>query len=195
MSIFKRLVRLLATTAIALPTTLCASPLPTLPSYGGDRVVPIYPGPAFDWPVPFDGYMWFVDIAGVSTVPTPVVDFTVTNTAAHARGVDTFQVFGNCDGINAAWKPTFSLFIDETETPWTGVETAPCGYHDFLDFVLPPGDTRFRVMLNDASDAFAAYVDVRFGNVMPAIPLPPAAALMLGGIAALGLAGRGRRTT
>ncbi|MGS4944354.1 hypothetical protein ACVDG3_02650 [Meridianimarinicoccus sp. RP-17] len=193
MFISRKISRLLAVAALVAPAALSASPLPTLPGYGGIGVSPVYPGPAFDWPAPFVGYAWFVDIAGVDTVPTPVIDFTVTNTAPNPVPVMTFQAFGNCDGTAAPWKPGFTLFIDDIETPWTNVDDAPCGYHDYLDFVLPLGETRFTVLLEDAPDATASHVDVRFGDVIPAVPLPPAAALLMGGIAALGLAGRRQR--
>lgn len=169
-----------------------ASPLPTLPSYGLPGGSNIYPGPRFDWPAPVTGYFWFVDITSVARVPTPVADFTVTNTTVAPLPVMTFQAFGNCDFVDPAWKPDFTLFIDGTRTPWTAVESAPCGYHDFLDFVLPVGPTRFTVQLDALPDASARYVDMRFGNVIPAIPLPPAAVLLPGGVLALGLFRRRR---
>jgi len=185
-----RPLRLLSVASALTCTMAMASPLPTLPSYGATGASNVYPGPEFDWPAPFTGHFWFVDIASVTAVPTPVVDFTVTNTTAAPLTVDTFQVFGNCDFIAPAWKPDFTLFIDGTPTAWTSVESAPCGYHDFLGFVLPVGPTRFTVQLDDLPDASASYVDVRFGNVIPAIPLPPAAALLLGGVVVLGLVRR-----
>ena len=176
--------------AMALPTSLTASPLPVLPSYGATGSSNTYPGAAFDWPAPVDAYLWFVDISGVTTAPTLIADFTVTNTATTPLTVATLQAFGNCDGISDPWKPGFTLFINETETPWTRVETAPCGYHDYLDFSLPVGATRFSVRLDDPPDATAIHVDMRFGNVIPAIPLPPAGLLMLGGMGALALVRR-----
>ena len=183
---------LLAAAAIALPVVAAASPLLVFPSYGAPGASDAYPGAEFDWPAPFVGYYWRVDIASVTTVPTLVVDFTVTNTSTTPLAVMTFQAFGNCDGSSPTWKPGFTLLIDGIETPWTAVESDPCGYHDYLDFILPVGDTRFSVALDDLPDATAIYVDMRFGNVIPAIPLPPAAPLMLGSVMALALVRRRR---
>jgi len=170
---------------LAWPTLAPAAPLPVLPGYGGPGVGTAYPGDTFDWPAPVSGYSWLVDVSGVTSAPTTAVDFVVTNVMSHPLPVQTFQVFGNCDGSNPVWMPGFSLFIDEVQTPWSAVSTDLCGYHDFVDFWLSPGDTRFRVVLDDAPDASALYIDARFGNVMAAVPLPAAGFALLGGLAAL----------
>lgn len=194
-NIMKALVLAVAT---ALPTGIAASPLPVWPGYVFEAgVFPFYPGDSFDWPAAgYTGYSWLVDIASVTATPTPVADFTVTNILPDAVPVQTFQVFGNCGGTgaDAAWKPKFTLLIGGAETAWTAVSTDPCGYHDYVAFDLPVGPTRFTVLLDDAPNDLARYVDMRFGNVIPAVPLPPAAALLLGAWAGLCLVAGRRRT-
>jgi hypothetical protein len=182
--------------AMALaPATLQASPVPTLPSYlvWGD-ILP-YPGDAFDWPIQgIAGYAWFADLSGLATLPVTVVDFTVTNITGNPLLVTTFQIFGNCSGATDAAYADFVLNIDGTSTPWTAVEDGPCLYHNYLDFLLPAGDTRFSVdLVTDRQTAPLVFADVRFGNVMTAVPLPYPAALLLGGLGALALVRR-RRT-
>jgi len=194
----RALSKLAVVAALAWPTTAAAAPLPVLPGYqfGGLTVGTTYPGDMFDWPDPiFSGYSWFVDVTGVMSAPTTALDFVVTNGMPFPLQVQTFQVFSNCGfGANPPWTPGFSLFINEVPTAWSAVTTSPCDYHDFIDFMLEPGDTRFRVVLDNEPEPFTPNVDVRFGDVMPAVPLPATGMSLLAGLAALAVMRRRRST-
>lgn len=181
------ILRLVAAASLALSAgQTIASPLPTLPGYiAGIGVSPFYPGDSFDWPGPALAYQWLVDVDGVTSVPTTVVDFTVKNITPFALNVGTFQVFGECTGPDAPWRPDFTLAIDGATAPWTQVVSDVCLYHNLLDFALAPGDTRFTVTLNSAIGAPGQTIDVRFGDIIPAIPLPASLLLGLSGLAAL----------
>jgi len=186
-----------AVTLVAMavtPAAVSGSPVPTLPSYSLGGGVEPYPGDAFDWPASgIDAFHWFEDLSGVTTFPAPVVDFTVTNITAAPLLVMTFQIFGNCTNSDDAAYADFNLSLNGTPTPWTGVEDGPCLYHNYLNFFLPVGATRFTVdLVNDRNTAPLLYADVRFGDIVPAIPLPPTALLLLGGVGALALMRRRR---
>lgn len=186
-----RLVRAICIVAVSGWAGLAsATPYPTLPGYfftGG--VSPFYPGDSFDWPAPDVAYQWLVDVDSVTTVPTTVIDFTVTNTTLAPLIVPTFQVFGQCTGPDTPWRPDFTLQIDGSPTPWTiidGIDSEACLYHDLLNYALMPGATRFSVVLDSSIGAPGQTIDVRFGNIIPAIPLPATALLAVTGLAALG---------
>ncbi|TDL91378.1 hypothetical protein [Meridianimarinicoccus aquatilis] len=181
------ILRLIAAASLAISAGQgIASTLPTLPGYITDvGVSPSYPGDSFNWPAPALAYHWLVDVDGVTSVPTTVIDFTVTNFFPIAQPVTTFQVFGQCTGPDAPWRPDFTLAIDGAPTPWTWVESDVCLYHNLLNFALSPGDTRFTVTLNSPIGAPGQTVDVRFGHILPAIPLPASLLLSLSGLAAL----------
>lgn len=171
----------LAAAVMSLPAGLTASPLPMLPVYVFGDVVTTHPGDVFDGPAPgIDGVGWLVDVAGLLSVPTAVVDFTVTNVLPVPVMVQTFEVFGNCTGqADGAWRPSRGLSINGTPARFT-VDPDVCRYHDDLDFVLQRGTTRFAVALNDLPTSDARFLDVRSGTVIPAFLPPPAGRAFLG---------------
>lgn len=123
-------------------------------------------------------YHWDEDIEGVNPGET-LFEIRVTVVAGF-RHLPTFQLFGNCDGSSDPLAALFSLEINGDDTAWTSTEDYPCGYHDYLGQVLPLGDVSMTVIFDGirpgGSDTgpLGTGVDVRFGNIIAAIPLPPA---------------------
>lgn len=124
-------------------------------------------------------YQWFEDIGGVAEGDT-LFEIRV-NVASGFQALPTFQVFGNCDGGSDPTGALFSLQINGSDTDWTSVVVAdPCDYHDYLDQVLPLGEVSMKVIFDgirpgaEGSGPDRTLVDARFGNILPAVPLPPA---------------------
>ncbi|WP_416912345.1 hypothetical protein [Paracoccus sp. (in: a-proteobacteria)] len=176
--------------SLVLSSGSFASPYPLLPDSD-------YPGDRFDWTNPSDGYQWRVDLSGIDTassLPVTVVDFTVDNVMGFPATIPLFQIFANCTGGSVTWA-RFKLKINGLATPWTSTIPDLCLYHDYMDFSLPPGVSRFTVdMINVTDFSQLEHADVRFGAVIPAIPLPGALLLGLSGLVAIGaMSGRVRR--
>lgn len=158
---------------------------------------PMDPGPAFDWPAVYNGFNWTVDLTAVTSAPTTIVDFTVTNTTSDPVMIGVFQVFGEFIDPDLGWTCShldFDLQINGTATPWTMIVPDQCLYHNYENFVLVPGPTQFSIVWTGTPlPGGTTQADVRFGNVIPAVPLPAGAVLSLTALTALGWAGRRQR--
>lgn len=153
------------------------------------------PGPSFDMPGPGDYYLWNQSMSGIAAGDN-LLGFIV-KVPTGGSFLKTFQVFGGCDG-DTFYNAGFSLFVGGIATNWTSAtrgDSSNCGYHDFLHKPLGEGSLEFRVVFDGADNAPPAgfdFADVRFGDIIPAIPLPATGLLAIGALAAL--AGLRRRS-
>lgn len=145
---------------------------------GGD------PGPSFDMPGGGDYYLWDMDLSGLSA-GSILLDFTV-NVPTGGAFLRTFQVFALDDTRDGCVDGRFSLSVNQpgNET-WTSVAVLePCSYHDYLNINLLEGPRNFVVTV-ESLPRNADHANVRFGDIIPAIPLPAPALLLMGGLAAM----------
>jgi hypothetical protein len=169
----------------------------TFPATGGAVQLGGNPGSEFDMPAPGDGYLWNESMSGITDGDT-LLDFNVQVPVGGAL-LRNFQVFGGCDAFSR-YEARFSLFLDGTATPWSwnweDVGGGPCYYHTLESEALSEGLLNFKVVF-DSADAPPPpgfdYADVRFGDVMSAIPVPAPILLLMTGLGALGLTARRRR--
>lgn len=146
------------------------------------------PGSTVTWPNPCSGYEWNVDLSGIGPgdeIAAFAVDVPI---GAGPQSIPLFQVFGNQSASSApspaAYPAEFALFVNGTPTDWTTVIFSDWLYQSLDGVTLPEGSTQFRVLFDAYSGpvADAPYATLKFGAVVPAIPLP---ASLWGGVTAL----------
>ncbi len=154
------------------------------------------PGAEFNWPDVCTGYLWSVDMDGLSP-SDELLSFTV-NVGAGGAAVPVFQVFGftkDAPGGIGPFHASFDLFLDGVATPWTQVDPDLYFYHNFFNQRLSEGSTVFSVRYTGPSGPLYGthFADVRFGDVIPGVPAPPALLGILTGLALLFGLGAARR--
>ncbi|MEO0361352.1 MAG: hypothetical protein AAF322_09590 [Pseudomonadota bacterium] len=139
-----------------------------------------------------EAYAWSEDIAGLSVGDT-LLEIRINAFFSTTR-IPVFQAFGNCDGRSDPFGPLFNLSIDGAAADWTSTSPpapGPCFYHDLVDLELEMGEhilsVSFAGIAEGAPDSGpnGTLIDMRFGNVILALPGPPSIFALLTAIAGL----------
>ncbi len=154
-----------------------------------DYLMAADPGTEFPAPVPETYLTWAVDLsaAGVGAV---VAHFTVLSPGPAV--IPLFQVYPGCSvDTKSRFDASFSLSINGSPVSWDSVgtpDTDICNYHNIADLALDGPSSEFTLTLASATfpapDGLAHAV-FRFGDTLPAIPLPATSLALAGAISAL----------
>lgn len=153
-----------------------------------------------DMPLPTQHFSTAVDMEGLQVGDT-VFELNVTVPVGGAF-LKVFQVFGGdiFDTNYGEYRANFALEVNQSPNTWTMIDYDYYWYHNYLDVFLEGGERTFKVTLTGSEDgvfpvAAGRYADVRFGDTIPAVPLPAGAVLLVSSLAALPLARRRRKPT
>lgn len=179
---------------------IIAGVLMCLPLCANAAIIHEDPGNFFLMPQPNEAYIWSLDLS--SAEAGDVIESFTVFVLPGLQDLKTFQIFGSCDGGSTAWHAGFDLSVSNnagTDTEWTSATRGSgggCGYHDYLDQTLAIGANTFEITYTGADNIVPPALQtaqLRFGAILPAIPLPPGLALLSGALGVLGLGAARRR--